>query len=571
MSGLTTTFDLLANTDNEAAAAVLLGGLDASQREVRDLTFTALLARRNATAELNVLRRWADISLRWKQQVAERPGWLSAAIRTAVVNREPKLYECGCQASVFTRDYDSIPLLTAAASDKANAYAARAATAALELTEQLAEELAGPRDYRIRRDPQLQRTHVLACLEKSVAHLDDHGFRELLEAFLLLANRENAVLKRILQSPTDRGFAQLIELLTNSSRPGIERLLLSYLDDPHAPLAALQVIGRRGDISFLRLVAKKIGAEPTPTIRNNLRRIESLPWITGNVSILDALREAEQPGVVHLAVSSSSPRHHAFEVVSYILTQGTLAGRRVAAEALAGFVGPEANELAVRLMDDDDPQVRAAAARQLRPRNVPGAIQRLLDLLESTHEVERQAAQEGLVEFTFERYAANFDQLTPEARSIAGALVRRVDPHAIDRIRAEIDAPSRGRKKRALELALALDTVEPLQQAIVGLLKDEDQYLRIEAIRTLSTIDTPVTRKALRDAMLDAQPLVQQAAETAMRQLTTSDTVTALGDDTGEAVRLTVLASQLKLPIIAPAAPAAPAGTASTTPAEAAT
>ena len=37
------------------------------------------------------------------------------------------------------------------------------------------------------------------------------------------------------------------------------------------------------------------------------------------------------------------------------------------------------------------------------------------------------------------------------------------------------------------------------------------------------------------------------------------------------AVRLTVLASQLKLPIIAPAAPAAPAGTASTTPAEAAT
>jgi len=95
--------------------------------------------------------------------------------------------------------------------------------------------------------------------------------------------------------------------------------------------------------------------------------------------------------------------------------------------------------------------------------------------------------------------------------------------------------------------------------------------LRIEAIRTLATIDTPVTRKALRDAMLDAQPLVQQAAETAMRQLTTSDTVMAIGDDTGEAVRLTVLASQLKLPLIAPASPAAPAGTAHTTPAEAAT
>ena len=73
MPGLPITFDLLANTDNEAAAPVLLAALDASQRDVRDLAFTSLLARRNATAELNVLRRWSDMSLRWKQQIAERP------------------------------------------------------------------------------------------------------------------------------------------------------------------------------------------------------------------------------------------------------------------------------------------------------------------------------------------------------------------------------------------------------------------------------------------------------------------------------------------------------------------
>src|SRR3954447_21085959 len=109
MPGLATTFDLLSNTGNEAANAVLVTALDASQREVRDVALTALLSRRNAAAELNVLRRWADMSLRWKQQIAERPGWLSAAIRAALVNREPKLYECGCAAAIFTRDYDSIP------------------------------------------------------------------------------------------------------------------------------------------------------------------------------------------------------------------------------------------------------------------------------------------------------------------------------------------------------------------------------------------------------------------------------------------------------------------------------
>jgi HEAT repeats len=544
MPGLVTTFDFLANVENDAAAAVLVAGLDSSQREIRDAALAALLQRRNAAAELNVLRRWADMSLRWKTQIAERPGWLSGAIRTAIVNRDAKLYECGCAAVVFTRDYDSIPVLVAAASDLANPFAAKVAAATLELAELLAEELAGPRDYRVRRDPQLQRSHVLVALERSATSLDAHGRRELLEAFLLLTNRENSVLKKLLQSPADRGFSPLVELLTTSPRPGIERLLLSYLDDPHAPLAAMQILGRRGDVSFVRQLVKKIGVEPTPVVRANLRRIECIPWITANTSILDTLRELEQPGAVHLAVGSAVPRHHALEVVAYLVKHGKVAARRVAAQALADFAGPDANELAMRLTEDDDPLVRAAAARQLRQRNVPGAIQRLLVLLDSQHPVEREAAQGGLVEFTLDRFAANFDDLTPESRRATGALVRRVDSQAAERIRQDLDAPQRGSRKRALEMALALDIVSHLEVAIAALLKDEDQFLRLEAIRALATKDSPLTRQALRDALLDNQPLVQQAAEAALQQLTRSDTVAELRDAARETSRLTAVSSE---------------------------
>src|SRR3954470_22975394 len=164
MPGLATTFDVLANSANEAAAHLLITALDAPQREVRDLALTSLLARRSSAAELNILRRWPELSQRWKQQVAERPGWLSEAIRAAIVNRDPHLYECACEAAVYTRDYDSIPVLVAASSDPTNPAAGRVAAATLELTELLAEELSAPRDYRIRRDPQLQRDHVLVSL-----------------------------------------------------------------------------------------------------------------------------------------------------------------------------------------------------------------------------------------------------------------------------------------------------------------------------------------------------------------------------------------------------------------------
>jgi hypothetical protein len=543
MPGLATTFELLGNSANEAASAVLLEALDASQRDIRDLALPALLTRHSASAELNVLRRWPDLSSRWKDQIAQRVGWLSGAIRTVILSRDAHHFESACSAAAFTRDYDLIPLLAAAATDRTNVQALAAATATLELAELLAEEVHSPRDYRIRRDPQLQRSHVVASLETWIGKFTDHGRRELLEAFLLLADRENALLKRVLQAPSDPVFPPLVEALTTSSRPAIERLLLSYLDDPHAPFAAIGAIAKRSDVSFLRHLTRKIGGDPSPTVRANLRRIDAAPWIHSNLSLLDALRETEQAGALHLVVDSAIGRDDALNVVAYILRHGLVGARRVAAELLAGFVGDEANRITLSLLDDDDVEVRAAAAKQLRGRGIPGAIQKLLDLLDSPHPAEREAAQAGLVEFTYERFAARFDELTPEARKSSGPLVRRVDTLAVRRVSDELESPNRGRKKRALEMAIALDAVPQLQESIAALLSDEDQYLRIDAVRALATVDGEFTRRILRDALLDSQPLVQQAAEAALAGLTGRDTVSAEA-----AARDTVRLSSVGLP-----------------------
>jgi HEAT repeat protein len=196
-------------------------------------------------------------------------------------------------------------------------------------------------------------------------------------------------------------------------------------------------------------------------------------------------------------------------------------------------------------LNDDDPEVRAAGARQLRLRNLPGAIHHLLLLLDSPHAVERQAAQEGLTEFTFDRFAAQFDQMTPQARAKAGPLVRRVDSQTFDRLREELTAPNRSRRKRGIELAIALEAIVAIQDTVAELLKDEDQFLRIEAIRALATSDNERVRQLLRGAMLDPQPLVQQAAEAALAGLTQRETAAAAGDASRETVRLTAIVRQL--------------------------
>src|SRR5688572_3822702 len=198
--GLATTLAHLADTESNAAAEVLLAALEGSDREVSDLALAALLCRRSEEAEWYILQRWQELSQRWKTQVAQRPGWLSGAIRKAVASEDRRDFRCACAAAVSTRDFDLISIFVEAATHPLNPCAAHAAATSLELSELLADELTSPRDYRVRRDPHRQRDHALPRLERAVVELEKHGQAPLLEAFVLLASRENAALKHLLSA-----------------------------------------------------------------------------------------------------------------------------------------------------------------------------------------------------------------------------------------------------------------------------------------------------------------------------------------------------------------------------------
>jgi HEAT repeat protein len=550
--GLAITLEVLRTTTNCAATSALVAGLGVSKQSIREDVLAALIGRHDEAATLEVLRRWPALADRWKAQVADRPGWLSSAIHSAIQIRDASLYAAACQAAIDTHDFDQIPQLVAAAEDAANRDGSLAAMATLELAEGLADALGGPRDYRQRRDPQLQRQHVLASLERSAAEFNRHRHQPLLEAFLLLAGRENAVLKRCLQSPGDRNFKPLVTTLEESTRQSVIRLLLSYLDDPHAPLAALQIIARRHDITFVRHFLRKVGADPAPVVRGNLKRIDSIAWLHENFQMLDALSDADQPGVAALAAASNLPRARALQTVAYLLRHGKAAGRRVAARTLAEFEGPEADNLALQALGDEDPLVRAAIAEQLRGRNVPGAVNRLIQLLDSRHEAERKAAEGSLSEFRFTRYLAAFDSLTPEARFTTGLLVKRIDAQSLPLLREELLAESRGRRKRGLEIAASFAAADELTDALAVVLNDPDPFLRVEAVRVLAMDDSPQIRDLLRTALLDDSPLVQDAAELALRTLAggrlTERVPAATSDTTLFLPQLTAIAASVPVP-----------------------
>jgi hypothetical protein len=140
-------------------------------------------------------------------------------------------------------------------------------------------------------------------------------------------------------------------------------------------------------------------------------------------------------------------------------------------------------------------------------------------MLDSQHDVERQAARQAMEEFNFVSYVASYDYMDEETRDKIGKLVRRVDPKATALLRDELQATSRSRRRRGLEMALHLFLVFELQEEIAALIKDDDQYLRLEAVRLLAACPTDISEQVLREALNDSQPLVQEAAQSGLAVL----------------------------------------------------
>jgi HEAT repeat protein len=352
---------------------------------------------------------------------------------------------------------------------------------------------------------------VVGALGTSVGRFARHHRREIIEAFLLLTYRDDAVLRQVLQDPYHPAFVALVEMLSKTGHDAVIGLLLSFLDDSRAPSAVLSVVSKRSDRKFVQCFLRKVGREPSGHLAHNLKRVETIAW-AGDTAVLDAYDDLEQAAAVRLAMTSGIPRAQAFSLVEHLLQHGKAGGRRAAVDALDQFRGADANLLALDALDDEDPEVQAKILGQLRSRGIPGALARLVEMIDSPHEVVSHAARKCLAEFSFSRYLASFDLLDEEVRASTGELVKKVDPQTVGLLRVELVSPVRSRRLRGLAVAGALGLVAAVEDAVLTQLKDEDHLVRAEAAAALGKSSSSSARDALTEALADRSPAVREAA-----------------------------------------------------------
>lgn len=517
--GLKTTFELLGNTANEAAASVLLAALDSPRREIQEHALRGILQRRSAPGMREIIRRVHTMDERWRELLRERRGRISPALRDAVLGSDPQMVTNGCRAAIWFCEYDLIPTLINAMENEAHEHADLAAETLLALAELLYQDLKDAADYRARRDPETIRKNVTVSLEQSVLRFPKHRRIEAIEAFLMLAKRDNAVLQKILADPHHMSFVAVMQVLMHNTRGAVMRLMLGFLDDAQAPSAAISALAHRHDKPFVELLLRKIGAEPSAAAKANLQRVDTIGWLQQDTGLLDTLSEAAQHSAVQLLMSTAMKPGEALRAIEHLLNYGNVGGRRAAAAALATISGADATALAVQALHDDDPQVQALAVAQLRPRGVPGALSKLIELIDSPHHLVRRAAQESLGEFNFDRYLSSFDMLPDDVRQSTGRLVRKVDPTAVPKLQAELASPAAKRRMRALAIAVVVGMVGDVEDTVIELVGDDDHLVRLEAVRALAHGQSPLAAAVLSQARYDSSSAVQEAAHESLHLL----------------------------------------------------
>lgn len=516
---LQATFQFLAKTENEAATAVLIAGLDDPHQTIRCHAIRALLDRWCPAGHRQLFRRLSTLDEQCREVIHERPERLAGAVSEALQDPSPQACQSACHALVSFRLHGLLPALTSVLVDTKTAHAELLARTTLDLTELFYAELSGADDQPKRKRRDNLRDRITSCLERAVRMFHRHKRVEVVEAWLLVAKPKNATLRQLLQRPDESNHLPILDTLSKSSRGGVIRLLLGFLEDPQMPRVVNKVIFSRCDGKFVEHLLWTISPRPSKTLARTLSRIKSIAWARPDGRLFDTLDDAAQAAAVQLMQISSIDRQRAQEVIEYLLREGKPGGRRAAAQALEQFDGPEVSALVVEALHDQDPQVRASLLLQLRPRHIPEAFSLLVRMVDSPEEEVKRALRQAMPEFTLGQFLANLDAMDEELRPTAGHLVRKIDADIVAHLAAEFEVLSPVGRRRAVVAASAMGVVPELEEPLIRLLSDEDHLVRAAAAEALADCKSMPTWEALRDALLDHSFVVKQAAERSLEQI----------------------------------------------------
>lgn len=531
--GYARTLRVLRFTRNPAAVDLLFLAAESEEAAIRTGAAAVLSTRRDPGAQRRLVEKFSELAPDAQQVLSQVPvrSPLRLVLPKIFAEEEGTLCKRAALVAVTCHDFQSLGVMVELAARSEHPYAVVLATAALQLAKRLhaaSEEFAAGKKTPFG-DPAFVRRGAVQCLAQALEKFPRHRRLELVEAFLLLAPHDHETLLAAVRSENHPGHEALLTVLRSSPSEGAFGVLVALLHDRAAPLGVLQTLAERIDRPFLNYLCAHV-TDPLPLrVSENCQRLKFFRWTSsGDSAVLLALDGPRQAAALRLGIAAGLEPKQLTRLCRALLADGQPEGRRAACKALEQLPDPLAIPLLKELLSDADAVVLATAAAQLRKHDYPDALPVLVELLSHSAEEVRSASQKSLYELRFAGFRAAYPQLSPRAREVAGALVAKADPHALEALQAELTAPGVNRRMRALEYAEVMGVERQLASALVERLQDHDAGVRAEAVRLLGGLEDASVLPAVATLTADPHATVRAAAEKSVAELKSLDVAAAL-------------------------------------------
>jgi hypothetical protein len=529
--GIDLTFQVLAQSKNQAATGLLESAFHSTNVLARKLAGNILISRRSGKGLDAIIRNFDPADPDLVKLINVNREKLMSGLHGTIVDKDTELARQAFQLAYSQSFYEVLPTLAAYCLGPGSQETSGASlhgdflkfldkyTAALdkndpsehhllyntvlpELTKILIQKIG---EYRYTRH-ELSLTVYL----RLYPFLTDAGVGHDLYLQLRLSN-----------SPV---YVAAYRRLLQDSEPYVFHVITRCLDRLNPPPIVSLIISERADIPFLDALFRGIKLPLTLEHKTNLAKLPPLTWINQIDDFLDQFDVDAQCGLVVLLQNANLPEEESRTHFLNIFEHGKGAGRVAALSALAQCSGANIDRLIWEAAGDSDPAVQVEAMTQLNSRKIAGAMTRIMQFVESPHEEVRKAVKKLLPSFRFDRFIQTFDQLDDDSRRRMFGIVRMLDKRTPDELTKMLHSDETILKAKALLcIDYCLDIVPLVEDALCDILIHEEMpTLRSKAAELLVAGQQETSRSMLVQALhRDVNPVVRDAARKSLEERST--------------------------------------------------
>ena len=359
---------------------------------------------------------------------------------------------------------------------------------------------------RINPESERFRQSIAELLGEAVERYNTHRNTDLLDAFLVISDWNDALFQRLLsdESPTQE---TLLRRMRTSEHQSVLQLLAGFIRRRKIPGPVIGLLLRRHDAKFCETLLETIGDNPTPVTAINLREYGLPDFLRGGESFMRSLG-SDRDGAMCNAYSIAMPHEpESIHLVIAMLERGGPSTIRTAELCLKRIEAPELADWIDVLEDSLEQQSAADAANDDsatagRKSDFDRPLQLLDDLIAlSDHESKplAAAAQSLLTHLNTAEVLPIFGDLSPEVGKQLGRILMQTDSGTLDMIRQGLRHAVMQNRLDAIAFAESLGLIDLMIDPLRQIAQTDHQLAKLRTAQALAHGTGSQSEAVLRD------------------------------------------------------------------------